>query len=135
VWCTISSGLSKIQNLVADTDYSSEFKQFSLDLMSEIVKKVGWEKVTDEPHVQGLLRSMILAKTGMLGHEDTLAEARLVDSIFFLVSFIEMTSFLKFRFDHKKERLLESRLLNTKNCDCSNLKQLLSVSAIQLSKK
>jgi hypothetical protein len=49
--------------------------------MSEIVKKVGWEKVTDEPHVQGLLRSMILAKTGMLGHEDTLAEARLVVAV------------------------------------------------------
>jgi hypothetical protein len=81
VWCTICSGLSKIQNLVADTDYNSEFKQFSLDLMSEIVKKVGWEKVTDEPHVQGLLRSMILAKTGMLGHEDTLAEARLVVAV------------------------------------------------------
>jgi hypothetical protein len=76
VWSTICGSLSKIQNLVADTDYSSEFKQFSLDLMSEIVKKVGWEKVTDEPHVQGLLRGMILSVAGMLGHQETLAEAR-----------------------------------------------------------
>ena len=76
VWCTICSGLSKIQNLVADTDFSCEVKQFSLDLMSEIVQKVGWEKVPDESHVQGLLRGMILGVAGMLGHQDALAEAR-----------------------------------------------------------
>jgi hypothetical protein len=44
--------------------------------MSEIIRTVGWEKLPDEPHVQGLLRSMILAKMGVLGHEDTLSEAR-----------------------------------------------------------
>lgn len=58
--------------------------------MSEIVKTVGWEKSTDEPHVQGLLRSMILAKMGVLGHEETLAEARLVIIILCIAAIFEV---------------------------------------------
>ena len=78
VWCTISNAISKIQNLTAETEYHEQFKLFVLDLMSEILQTVGWEKVPDEPHVQGLLRSLIIQKMGMLGHEETLAEARFV---------------------------------------------------------
>lgn len=76
VWCSICSSLSKIQNLVSETDYYQEFKDYSLDLMSEILKTVGWEKVADEPHTNGLLRSLIIMKMGAMGHEETLAEAR-----------------------------------------------------------
>ena len=78
VWCNICTSVSKIQSLVADTDYDAQFKLFTLDLFSEIIKFVGWEKVANESHVQGLLRTMILTKMGVLGHEETLAEARLV---------------------------------------------------------
>ena len=76
VWSSIYSSISKIQNLVADTDYFDSFRLFILDLMSEILKTVGWEKAPGETHIQGLLRDMILVKMGTLGHPETLAEAR-----------------------------------------------------------
>ena len=62
--------------MVADTIYYDEFKIFVVDLLTNILQTVGWEKNPEEPHVQGLLRSLIITKMGMLGHEETLAEAR-----------------------------------------------------------
>jgi len=61
---------------VAHTIFYDEFKIFVVDLLSNILQTVGWEKNPEESHVQGLLRSLIITKMGVLGHEETLAEAR-----------------------------------------------------------
>jgi len=37
---------------------------------------IGWEPKPGEPHVNGLLRSMIILKIGVFGHTETVEEAR-----------------------------------------------------------
>ena len=44
--------------------------------MTNITKKIGWEKVEGEHHTKSLLRSQILARVGCNGHQSVIDEAR-----------------------------------------------------------
>ena len=76
VWRSITNCLSKLKTILCDTPYyQSHYKPYVLDLMTNVVTKVGWEKQPGEHHTRVLLRSLLLAWTGTYGHPDTVAEA------------------------------------------------------------
>jgi len=76
VWSSIDNCLSKLKTILCDTPhFESHFKPYMLDLMSNILSKVGWEKQPGEHHTQVLLRSLVLTRMGCLGHTETVEEA------------------------------------------------------------
>jgi len=76
VWSSITNCLGKLKVIVCDKPYfQSHFKPYVLDLMANILNKVGWEKQPGEHHTQVLLRSVILSWTGLYGNTSTVEEA------------------------------------------------------------
>merc|ERR1712038_1154172 len=76
-WSAIVNCLVKLRLILSDCNYyESHFQPFTVDLMSNITSKIGWEKVEDEHHTKSLLRSQILGWMGRNGHEPTITEAR-----------------------------------------------------------
>ena len=76
VWAAIDNCLSKLKIILCETSYyESHFKAYMMDLMANILAKVGWEKRPGEHHTQALLRSVVLTRMGCLGHAETVAEA------------------------------------------------------------
>jgi len=76
VWSSIVNCLSKLKVILCDTPYySTHYKPYVLDLMENVLDKVGWEKQAGEHHTRILLRSMILSWAGVMGHPATVEEA------------------------------------------------------------
>ncbi len=76
VWVEIVSGLSRLSQLLAKTDSGEKLKEFSLELYSPLVKKLGWEEEKIEKHTDALLRPLILARAGNAGHKGVITEAQ-----------------------------------------------------------
>ena len=47
-----------------------------MDLLTNITNHVGWNAQPDEPHVTNLLRSQLLNRMGVYGHQPTVDEAK-----------------------------------------------------------
>ena len=76
-WSAIVNCLVKLRIILCDSKfYESHFQPFTIQLMSNIATKIGWEKIENEHHTKSLLRSQILSWMGCNGHEPTVTEAR-----------------------------------------------------------
>ena len=76
VWADLSAGLRRIGHLIAQEPYFNEYLRFGRQIMSTIVKKVGWVPSRGEGHLGALLRSTVLGQMGMLEDKATLDMAK-----------------------------------------------------------
>ncbi len=72
----LSSGLSRVHNLIHKESFLPAYKKFCLDIFSPMVKKVGWKKKYGESHLNTLSRSLILGNAGLYGDADVIKHAR-----------------------------------------------------------
>ena len=76
VWAEISSDLRTIDNLIAHEPFYGSYKRFCRGIFEQIGKKVGWHKKKNEPHLQTLLRSVVLYGLGTNGDKKTIFKAK-----------------------------------------------------------
>ena len=76
VWVELASGLSRIRALVGSEPFLPLFEKYARELLSPMVKKVGWKKKKGERHTDTLLRALILGDAGMYGDRDVVLRAQ-----------------------------------------------------------
>ena len=75
VWVEITAGLLNIANLLYGTKSFESFRLYARDVLSEIVKTVGWVVQPNEFGNTALLRSLVLGAASYFGNADVIAEA------------------------------------------------------------
>lgn len=76
VWTIISTCMAALDNLVRHLDASyPAFQRFCRALLSNVSARLGWESVPGEPHLDTLLRTLVLNRLVMLEDGPTIAEA------------------------------------------------------------
>lgn len=63
VWAALLGKLSKVKNLI-DLEDENKFNNYALSILSEIDKKINWDKASEDSHEKILLRSLILSNLG-----------------------------------------------------------------------
>jgi len=76
VWSAMHNCISKMNQLLAHTDYHKHYAAFVRKVFADIVAIVGWEPQKSEKHCDTLLRSLVLGQLGLYGQEATVSEAR-----------------------------------------------------------
>ncbi len=76
VWLEIVAQILRLGSLLSGESYFEEFRAYSRGLLSEIIKKVAWEKIENETHEQTLLRSTALYAAGKSGDQSTIKRAQ-----------------------------------------------------------
>lgn len=76
VWSAICSNLGRLSSLVSHTDFHPLFKAYGRHVVSGIARKLGWDPKPGEGHLDAMLRSLVLARMGLFGDEDVIAEAK-----------------------------------------------------------
>jgi aminopeptidase N len=77
VWSEVLSSLGNIRSVFADDEQVSEgLRQFSLRLVDQATRKIGWEFAPNEDYLTGQLRALLLSSAGLSGHEGVIAEAK-----------------------------------------------------------
>lgn len=76
VWQEISSGLSKIEHLLAKTKSIENLNLLSIKLFYPLLQRLTWEKQEGEKHTDSLLRSLAIARLGRAGHKETIQKAQ-----------------------------------------------------------
>ncbi len=91
VWVEISSGLARLEQLLAKAGLGQNLDKIIIELFSPILKRLGWEKqknparnassIADaggELHTDRLLRSLAIARLGHSGDQKVISEARAI---------------------------------------------------------
>ncbi len=76
VWSEISSGISKIYNLINDEELSIKFKKYALSLFSSIALSMGFEKKINEKHSDVFLRNLAIGNSAFYGDKKVIREAK-----------------------------------------------------------
>jgi puromycin-sensitive aminopeptidase len=76
VWLTLASRLGEVDNLIDETSFYDQFRNFSREIYQNIAKSLGWEKQPNESHTQTLLRSLALYGYGSNGGEEAIKKAQ-----------------------------------------------------------
>uniref|UniRef100_A0A8C4QJV6 Aminopeptidase n=2 Tax=Eptatretus burgeri TaxID=7764 RepID=A0A8C4QJV6_EPTBU len=76
VWMSLNVNVSSIAVLLINTDCFSSFQSYVVDLFTPVGKRLGWEAITGEGHLDAMLRTTVLDRLGRYGHRPTLAEAK-----------------------------------------------------------
>lgn len=77
VWAELSLSLSVLDNLLADGPAYERFQGLGRRLYRPIVRKIGWDKRSEEGHTDALLRSIVLGQLGSFGDSNILQQASL----------------------------------------------------------
>lgn len=75
VWSQIAGSIFSLHNILFKESFYVDYKAFVLDLFSEVIKYVGWEKKAREDHSVTLLRSVVIGVMGRFGHTQTIEKA------------------------------------------------------------
>ncbi|MEK6933203.1 MAG: M1 family metallopeptidase [Nanoarchaeota archaeon] len=75
LWEDITINLSRAQFLFAHHNFSKQFDDYVLEIYDKILKKLGWDPKKTDTHNDILLRSQVLAMTGLSNHKDIIKEA------------------------------------------------------------
>ncbi len=78
VWVEISSGLARLEQLLAKVGQKPNLDKIITELFTPILKRLGWEKHKDEMHTDALLRSLAIARLGRSGDQAVISEARAI---------------------------------------------------------
>ncbi|XP_071496588.1 puromycin-sensitive aminopeptidase-like [Diadema antillarum] len=76
VWMEIATNLGLMGVLLAETDCRPHLRGFVKQLFTKVYKKMGWDMVENESHLNALLRALSIRVMGRNGHEPTVEEAR-----------------------------------------------------------
>ncbi|EDV26424.1 uncharacterized protein TRIADDRAFT_22803 [Trichoplax adhaerens] len=76
VWSDIIGNFGSIISLMEYANLTDGFKAVGIELLTDIVKTLGWEMKANEKHTDGLLRSLAVLHLGRFGHTETMAEAK-----------------------------------------------------------
>eukprot|EP01132_Coremiostelium_polycephalum_P011218 gene11218-13743_t len=76
IWSFIVDRLTYLSHLSEGESYHSKLNEITIKLLKPISKKLGFEPIKGESPSDVLLREKILAKLGVLGEPETLAECR-----------------------------------------------------------
>ncbi|XP_064466191.1 puromycin-sensitive aminopeptidase-like isoform X2 [Ornithodoros turicata] len=76
VWCSISSCLGNLNQLLLHTDLQPLLHAYGCKLFSTIFAKVGWDAKPNEGHLQTLLRSIVIQRLCRFKDEKVLHEAK-----------------------------------------------------------
>eukprot|EP00301_Raphidiophrys_heterophryoidea_P001612 c10773_g1_i1.p1 GENE.c10773_g1_i1~~c10773_g1_i1.p1 ORF type:complete len:861 (-),score=248.09 c10773_g1_i1:59-2641(-) len=78
VWNETVNGLRNLSSTWADEDQlvQNALTKFSLNLVTPLVKELGWEPKTGEAHSLSMLRPLLVSFAAQLGHPETVEEAK-----------------------------------------------------------
>lgn len=76
VWLEISSGISKIEQLLAKSKSLDGLHKLSIKLFAPLLQRLTWEKQEGEKHTDSLLRSLAIARLGKAGDKETIQKAQ-----------------------------------------------------------
>ncbi|KAL8682743.1 MAG: hypothetical protein Q9186_001254 [Xanthomendoza sp. 1 TL-2023] len=77
VWSQMMASLSNIRSVFAENDNVADgLKQFTLKLVAQATRNVGWEFKADEDYLTGQLRALLISTAGGAGHTATVEEAQ-----------------------------------------------------------
>ncbi len=76
VWLEISTGLWRLEQLLAKTPALKNLNNFMRELFSPLAKKMGWDQKKNEPHTEAFLRSLAISRAGKCGDKSIIKEAR-----------------------------------------------------------
>ncbi len=75
VWVEITSGLSRLEQLLAKTKSKEKLNKFIIELFSPIFITLGFDKKKNDNHTTALLRSLVIARLGRSGYTKVTKEA------------------------------------------------------------
>ncbi|MBI5138506.1 MAG: M1 family metallopeptidase [Candidatus Vogelbacteria bacterium] len=75
IWSVICGGLGSLLMLTNGTKYEKKFEAFSIEMLSEISKKVNWESSNNKDILESMLRSLIIGEAGAYGVRTTVDES------------------------------------------------------------
>jgi aminopeptidase N len=77
IWSQILSTLANVKSVFGDVpDVSEGLKKFTVKLIGQATKKIGWEFAPNEDHLKGMLRSVLISQAGGSGDSEVIAEAQ-----------------------------------------------------------
>lgn len=76
VWSSITNSLCKLQVLLSHTDLVDSFNQYGINLYKPIADRLGWEVKENEPHLDTLLRSLVINRLVSFKCPKTVMEAQ-----------------------------------------------------------
>ncbi|KAL8970817.1 MAG: hypothetical protein Q9183_001347 [Haloplaca sp. 2 TL-2023] len=77
VWTQIVASLGTLRSVFAENLTVAEgLKQFTLELVSPVTEKLGWDFKADEDYLTGQLRALLISTAGGAGHTTTIEEAK-----------------------------------------------------------
>jgi puromycin-sensitive aminopeptidase len=76
VWSDLTGSLGWVSNVLAGEPIEPQLKAFARDLLRPIVAHLGWEPRSNEPHLDALLRGIVLHEIGHYEELPVIAEAR-----------------------------------------------------------
>lgn len=76
VWADISSNLGALSCLLKQSDLYEPFKKFGISMYSKIVQSLGWDAKPTDDHLTSMLRSLVVPRLALFGHQETISEAQ-----------------------------------------------------------
>ena len=75
VWSQIAGSVFSLHNVLFKESFYEDYKTYVLDLFSEVIEYVGWEKKAREDHSVTLLRGVAIGVMGRFGDKKTIDTA------------------------------------------------------------
>ncbi|MEX2052196.1 MAG: M1 family metallopeptidase [Candidatus Paceibacterota bacterium] len=76
VWIEITSGLGRLEQILAKTSTKSSLDRYILSIFSPLASRLGWDAKNDESHADSLLRSLAISRAGRSGDKKIILEAK-----------------------------------------------------------
>lgn len=76
VWADLNSKLAEIEVIVSNTPYLDAWKSFGRNLFRKVLASVGWDAKPKEKHTAGMLRALVILKSGSYGDQTVIEEAK-----------------------------------------------------------
>jgi puromycin-sensitive aminopeptidase len=71
----LASGLRGIEHLIDNSNFHNAYQGFCVSIFKNIGDKIGWNKKSNETHLDTLLRNIALSNLGHYEHPETIKEA------------------------------------------------------------
>lgn len=75
VWNAITNSIVKLQTILSQTNLNEHFNKYGQNLYSPICKRLGWDLIKGENHLDTLLRSLVLNRLISFSCNNTIEEA------------------------------------------------------------
>ena len=75
VWADLVGSLRAVDMLVAQESVSEEYRALARDILRPVVRKMGWDPVPGESHLNAMLRNTVIGGLGAFGDQEILEEA------------------------------------------------------------